>query len=144
VRVTNKGNKVSNWCVAEISAAERSIHSEAPSIFTSREGEKLFEVFTFSNAERLTEEDKIVAAAYPVPLLPHRDLPLGWITLNGGDYYEPKPSKGVMIWIQASSDTLYWTVYCDEGKPSSGQYSLRALAQKYDELTKRRHQSKKA
>lgn len=139
VRVTNKGNKVSNWCVAEVSAAGHSIRSEAPNHFTSREGGEPLQVFTFSNAEKLTEEDKIVAAAYPVPLLPHRELPLGWITLYDGDYYEPKPNQSVMIRIQAPPDTLYWTVYCDEKKPSSGQYSLRALAQKYDELSKRRH-----
>jgi hypothetical protein len=63
---------------------------------------------------------------------------LGWIILHDGDHYEPKPNQ-VKTLIQAPLDTLYWKVYCDEGKPSSGQYSLQALAQRYDEASKGRH-----
>jgi hypothetical protein len=138
VRVTNLGNRVSNWCVAEISAAAHSIRSNTSSHIVLQTGKEPLEVFTFSNVEKLTEEDKIVAAAYPVPLLPHRKLPLGWITLHDGEYYESKLSHGLMTRFQAPPDTIRWTVYCDEGKPSSGQYSLQALAQQYDELSKSR------
>jgi hypothetical protein len=124
VRVTNQGNRVSNWCVAEISAAAHSIRSNTSSHFVLQGGKETLEVFTFSNAEKLTEEDKIVAAAYPVPLLPHRKLPLGWITLHDGDYYESK-SHDLMIRYQAPPDTIRWTAYCDERNPLPGNTRYR-------------------
>jgi hypothetical protein len=139
VRVSNKGTRVSNWCLAEISAGAHAIRSEASGHYFTNEGEETLEVFTFTNAEKLIEEEqeeKIVPAAYPFPLLPHRHIDLGWITLNDWDYNQPEPSP-TSIKVRAPLDTLYWKVYCDEGKPSSGQYSLKDLAQRYDELSKK-------
>jgi hypothetical protein len=134
VSVINEGNKVSNWCVAEISAAPHATRSGVSSHFSAPVDSQMLEVFTFSNAEKLTEEDKVVTATHPVPLLPHRELPLGWITLIDGSYYEESKSKGVTIRPEPPFDTLYWKVYCDEGRPSSGEYSLRELARQYDEF----------
>jgi Putative DNA-binding domain len=131
VHVTNQGDKVSNWCVAEVSASAHAVRSPDSTRIVQK-GNEVLEVFTFSNATKTTEGDEIIAPGYPIPLLPHRALNLGWITLHEGDYYEPKQHHGVMIRYPAPPDSIYWTVYCDEGTPSSGQYSLKELAQRYD------------
>jgi hypothetical protein len=84
VRVVNKGTRVSNWCLAEIYAGVHATRSEASGHFFTNEGEDTREVFTFSNAEKLIEEEqeeKIVPAAYPAPLLPHRHIENGLLDL---------------------------------------------------------------
>ena len=134
VSVINNGNKVSNWCLAEISAVQHAIRSDVPSHFSAPVDSQILEVFTFSNYEKLTEDDKVIAETHPRPLLPHRELRLGWITLFDGSYYEESKAKGVTIRLDPPFDTLYWKVYCDEGVPSSGEFSLRDLVRRYDEF----------
>jgi hypothetical protein len=88
------------------------------------------EAFVFNSKQNFRSSNALFATA---DVLPSRKS-----QIVDGDYYESK-SHGLMIRYQAPPDTIRWTVYCDEGKPSSGQCSLQALAQQYDELSKSRH-----
>ena len=99
VRVTNKGTKVSNWCVAEISAEAHAIRANASRHYFTNEGEEIREVFSFSNAGKPIEEDieeKIVPAAYPDPPTTSRPrVRMDNLTRRGPLRAQTKPSQNL-------------------------------------------------
>jgi hypothetical protein len=138
VSVNNSGNRVAQYCFAELSADQHVIESTGESCFTGTET-GIRQIFTFSNDRIIVHSrggtESLVSGRY-YPILPNCERRLGWITIRNRPL-KSDPGKRGLTFFSAKDYRLLWKLFSEEAPASIGEIDIRDLVAQHDATSER-------
>jgi hypothetical protein len=139
VSVNNNGNRVAQYCFAEISADQHVIDESTGESYLTGTETGIRQIFTFSNDHVVVRSkagtESLKCGPYH-PILPSCERRLGWITIRNRPVNSDAGKRG-LTFFSAKDYRLLWKIFSEEGPPRMGEIDIRDLIAQHDATSER-------